>query len=561
MKRSIRTLLCGGLFLGGLGLGLFAKSRPPARAEQAMVVSPTPGATRAGLEVLRQGGDAVDAAIATMAGLSVSTPGSSGIGGGFFALVYRADEKKVYVLDARETAPAKAHRDMYVRNGKPENLLSRWGSLAIAIPGEVRGYEALHQRWGKLAWKDLFEPAARIGEEGARVEDFLSFLIDEVGEPASKYPEMKRLFGKPGGWLETGDWYRNPDQAKTLRRLAKEGPEWFYRGELAHEIVAEVKRLGGILSLQDLADYRVRWREPVRGKFMGAEVVSMPPPSSGGAILIEILQILDRWPLEKSGAQSSGTLHLVAEAMRLAFRDRALTMGDPGFVTVPTERLTSLHYAKEWARNLRPYRRIELPPASIQATGDGGTNHLCVRDPRGNLVAATTTINYAFGSLVAVPGRGFVLNNEMDDFSIAPGVPNAFGLVGSEANSVAAGKIPLSSMTPTIVLQDGEPRIVVGAAGGPKIITGTLQAILQVLAFGKNAQEALDAPRIHHQWVPDQLMLEDSVPADAIRALEVRGHPVKPVRSLRNRVQLMTIHPDHIEGASDPREQGLAEGY
>lgn len=556
--RRLRLALWLGLVLGAR---VGAASFPPLRAAHGAVASPHPAASAAGVAVLEAGGDAVDAAIATMATLSVATPGSSGIGGGFFALVHRADEGRTYVLDAREVAPAGASRDMYVVGGRAQPELSRWGGLAVAVPGEVRGYQALHERWGRTPWPRLFQGGVDLALQGMEVTGFLQYLLDEVEEPLRRYSEMKRLFTREGRLLRAGEHYSNPMQAETLAQLGKLGPDWFYKGQLAREMVRTVRHAGGLLSRQDLEDYRVTWREPVRGSFRGHQIVSMPPPSSGGAVLLEILQVLEHFPLESMGQNSSAYLHTLAEALKHGFADRAETMGDPAFVKVPLARLLSPLYARALARRINPLRTRKVDPKRHPMVEDQGTNHLSVVDVAGNVVAATTTINYAFGSLLAVPGRGFLLNDQMDDFSIRPGVPNAFGLIGGDANAVAAGKKPLSSMTPTIVFRQGAPVLVSGGAGGPRIITGTLQTILNVLVFEQDVQEALDAPRIHHQWMPDSLECEDAIPMDVLRALGERGHRVELRRSLHNRVQAVAVTADGLEAATDPREQGGTAGY
>jgi gamma-glutamyltranspeptidase/glutathione hydrolase len=450
---------------------------------------------------------------------------------------------------------------MFLVEGKPRPELSRWGGLSVAVPGEVRGYQALHKRWGKRPWRELFQPAARAAESGLEVTEFLTFLLHAVEKPLRRYTEMKRLYLKDGRMLEVGDRILNPDLARLFEELGEKGADWFYQGELAQEIVRTVQATGGILDLEDLASYRPLWRKPVTGNFRGYQVVSMPPPSSGGVILLEILQVLNHFPLEQMGLNSSAYLHTLAEALKHGFADRAEYMGDPAKVRVPVSHMLSPAYARSIARKIHPLCTREMERYRHQIPEDHGTNHFCVVDSAGNVVAATATINYAFGSLVVVPGRGFVLNNEMDDFSINPGVPNAFGLVGGEANAAAAGKKPLSSMTPTIVLRDGKPVLALGGGGGPRIITGTLQTLLNVLVFHQDVQQALDSPRIHHQWSPDLLYCEDSLSLDVLRSLGQRGHRVEVSRSLNNRVQAVRILADHLEAASDPREQGAPAGY
>lgn len=569
--------------LAALAPALRGASFPPLRVTRGVVATPHGAASDVGLELLRAGGDAVDAAIGAMAALTAAAPGSSGIGGGFFALVYRADEGKTYVLDAREIAPAAATRDMFVTRGRPRPDLSRWGGLAVAVPGEVRGYEALHERWGRLTWGELFEPGARVAERGVVASKFLVSLIRRVQGELRRFPHLGRLvrrrtpglefrerFETPaeqrkvlreGRWLRVGERLPIPGLARTLRELGRKGPEYFYSGDLGRAIVRAVERHGGILTLEDLAAYRPVWRDPVVGTFRGHQVVSMPPPSSGGAVVIEVLNVLERFPLESMGLNSSAYLHTLAEALKHAYADRSQTMGDPAFVDVPLETLLSARHAARIARSIHPLRARPIEAYRRQLPEDAGTNHLVVVDEAGNVVAATATINTAFGSLVAVPGRGFVLNNEMDDFSVQPGVPNGLGLIGGEASAVAPGKKPLSSMTPTIVLRDGRPVLALGGAGGPRIITGTLQTLLNVVVFGRNVQQALDSPRIHHQWMPEELLCEDALGPDVLRALGLRGHVIELKRSLRNRVQAVEMGEGWLEAASDPRETGRPAGY
>lgn len=557
----MRRALCAAALALAAAAG--AASFPPLRVENGVVSSGSLEASQAGAAMLRAGGDAADAAVAVMAGLGVGTPISSGLGGGCFLVVYRAAEDRTYVLDAREVAPAAAHRDMYLRDGEPRPELAKWGGLAVGVPGEVKGMEALHQRWGKLAWRDLFRPAARAAREGVAITRYMASAWDYVHQRVQPYPAARDLYmDAEGNPRPQGEVFKNPALADTLDQLGERGAAWFYTGGMAGEMAAAAQAAGGVLTAADLAAYRVRERTPVVGRFHDFTVVSMPPPSSGGAVILEILQVLERFDLERMGLNSSAYLHTLAEAMKHAFADRARYMGDPDFVDVPVQRLTSEAYAAELARKIHPLRTREVDAYLHPLPEDGGTAHFSVVDAAGNVVAGTTTINYALGSLVVVPGRGFPLNNQMDDFSIAPGVANVFGLVGGDANSVAPGKKPLSSMSPTIVFRDGRPWAVAGASGGPRIITGTLQALLNMMVFGLDVQAAVDAPRIHHQWKPDTLRVERGIPRDVVRALEARGHDVDAqLPSIRSRVQAVRIHEGFLEAAADPRKGGTPAGY
>ncbi len=571
-RLGVALALALALALVGTSGPIAAASLPPLRVAGGVVASGHEAASRAGAEILAEGGDAADAAIAVMATLGVVTPMSSGLGGGCFMLLHRASEGRTLVLDAREVAPRAASRDMFLRNGVPDPESSRTGGLAVAVPGEVAGMAELHRRFGRLPWARLFRAAAGHARDGVTVHRFFERISDDMAERLARAPGLAALYAPGGRLLARGQSWRNPELADTLETLAARGADWFYRGELGQELVAAVKAEGGVLSASDLAGYRVRERVPVEGSFHGHRIVSMPPPSSGGAVLVEILQTLDRFDLAGLGRNSSAYLHLLAEAMKHAFSDRARDMGDPDFYPVPLSRLVSPEYAARLARAIRPHRVSPDDRYGFAGLGgeggkpvpgpeDGGTNHLTVVDRHGNVAAVTTTINYTFGSLVTVPGRGLVLNNQMDDFAIAPGVPNAFGLVGGEANAVAPGKVPLSSMSPTLVFRDGSPVLALGAAGGPRIITATLQTILNVLVFGRDVQQALDAPRVHHQWQPPVLKVEDDLPRDVIRGLEARGHRIELVPVVGGRVEAVAIGPGWREAASDPRGEGCPAGH
>lgn len=557
------------LFLSLSLLALASSSRAAApaapRYRQVAVATGHEAASRAAVEVLREGGDAVDGAVAALASLGVCTPQSSGLGGGFFALVYRADERRTYVLDAREVAPARAHAHMYKEGGRedgePTPEKARWGGLAVAVPGEVRGYQALHERWGKLPWPALLAPATRLAREGSRVNGYLAYVAEKVARRFQRSPQARDLY-QPGGVVpELGSLWRNPDLATTLETLAEEGPDWFYTGDLARELVDQVQAEGGILDRNDLGAYRVRWREPLTREFRGHQVVAMPPPSSGGVLLHQALGILDHFPLDQMGWNSSAYLHTLAEALKVAFADRATWLADPDHHEVPVDELLDPERLERLARGVHPHHVRELEGYRIGLGDDAGTAHVSVVDAAGNVVAATSTINYGYGSLVVVPGRGFVLNNEMDDFSLDPGVPNLFGLIQSERNAVAPGKRPLSSMAPTLVLREGRPVLALGGSGGPRIPSATLQTMLNVLVFGMDLQEAVQVPRIHHQWRPDVLRIEAGLPRDVRVALQRRGQRVVEYDRFGGRVQAVQIGEGFLRAASDPRKEGRPSGY
>ena len=540
-----------------------------------MVASPQADATRIGVSVLESGGNAIDAAIAVSLALSVSDGHHSGIGGGGFLLIRLADGRAVAV-DARETAPAAAHRDMYLAEGVHEHA-SRIGALSVGTPGLVAGLALARERWGTRPWAELVDPAARLAEEGFAIgrnhSRSLQFWQKFVG--TERFPGTAAIQLDAGNAPKPGWRLVQKEKAATLRRLAVEGPEPFYRGDIAAAIVAAVQERGGILSAEDLANYQARVREPIGGSYRGFDVLSFPPPSSGGVALVEMLNVLEGYDLGSLGAGSSASLHRIAEAMKLAFADRAAYLGDSDFVNVPSAGLVAKEYAAELRSRINPSRWRRAPwtwgqsevALRVEGPGEpaagGGTTHFSITDAEGNAVAVTQTINLILGSGITVPGTGIVLNDEMDDFSIAPDTPNAFGLVDTTgANAVAAGKRPLSSMTPTVVVKHGKPFMVTGSPGGPRIITTTLLTILNVIDWEMDAMEAVSAPRFHHQWVPDRVLVEPAFSRDVIEALRERGHRVEV--SERNWSSAQTIVIDPVSGrhtgASDPRSDGLALG-
>ncbi len=551
----------------------------PGWGRQGMVVTSARPASEAGREILAQGGNAVDAAVAAAFAVGVVEPYHSGIGGGGFILLYEAESRRTFAVDARETAPAAAHRDMYRDPaGRVDRGASRAGGQAVAVPGLVRGLLEVHARFGKLERRAVLEPAIRIAREGfpisVRHRQILEFLVRY--RRLGGFPETERIqldAGKlpPLGWRLTQE-----DLARTHEAIARAGAEAFYAGPIAEAMVRAAQDAGGALTLEDLAAYRTRWREPVRGEYRGLEVVSMPPPSSGGVHLIQMLNMLEPFELAELGANSSESIHLVAESMKLAFADRAMHLGDPDFYPVPAAWLTSKAYGRELSARLAPqpfYRRppwtwgkrriLQVERAGTPPPDDSGTSHLSAMDAAGNAVAITQTVNLLFGSGITVPGYGIVLNNEMDDFSSAPGVPNAFGLIGHEANAIVPAKRPLSSMTPTILFRDGQPWMVIGSPGGPRIITTVLQTVLNVVDYGMNIEEAVAAPRFHHQWRPDRLSLEPDHPRDVTRALARWGHPVDVSDRRWSSAQGIVRDPETgiFWGGTDPRSDGLAAGY
>lgn len=556
--------------------GARAAAPAPVMATGGMVVTAERHATEAGVAMLAAGGNAIDAAVAAAFALGVTEPYHSGIGGGGFLLA-RLTDGATFALDMRETAPARASRDMFVAPGVPEDA-SRLGPLAVATPGLVAGLTEALARWGTLPLEQVMAPAIELAEDGfpigVRHAQVLGMVI-QMGV-AARFPETARIQLPPDSAPPRPGWrLRQPALAETLRTIAREGPDAFYRGTIAKKIAAEIQRQGGILTLDDLDAYRTKLREPLRGAYRGLDVISFPSPSSGGVALIEMLNILDGLDLAGRGAGSSASLHWIAESMKLAFADRAYWLGDSDFVDVPVAKLVDPAYAARQRARIDPpwFRRapwtwgrdeiaIEVPGPGL-LPDDAGTTHLSVTDRYGNAVALTQTINLLFGSFITVPGTGIVMNDEMDDFAIAPNVPNAFGLVDLRgANAVAPGKRPLSSMTPTIVLKDGKPWLVTGSPGGPRIITTVLLSIVNVVDYGMTIQEAVSAPRFHQQWQPDVLTIERAIPEDVREGLRRRGHVIDVSPRDWSSAQAIQLEPKaglHL-GGSDPRSDGLALG-
>lgn len=567
-----------GALLLGLGLlwacawagaeGGQAEGRHPEHREarpRGVVATVHGEATQAAIRIFHDGGNAVDAAIAAALMLGVVDGQNSGIGGGCFALV-RLPDGRCLALDGREKAPAAATRDMFLREGRAVPDLSRWGALAVGVPGEVAALEWLSRRHGRLPWRRLFEDAIRVAEEGYVVTGPYARRLRDEAQLVRRSPLAAAIFLRADGqpWKE-GDVLRQPELADTYRRLAERGGRWFYRGEFATLVDAWMREQGGILTRADLRDYRVVPRDPIRSRYREFEVVGFPPPSSGGVHVAEILNVLDRFDFRSEGEDSPKWVHTTLEAMKLAFADRAHWLGDPDFTRVPRG-LAAPGYAAELAARIRPEAVIEVPGAGVPPgawvdTFGRHTTHLTTADDSGCWVALTATLNTTFGSKVVVPGTGVVLNNQMDDFSAQPGVPNYFGLVGAEANAVGPGKRPLSSMSPTLLLRDGRPVFSVGAAGGPTIISQSVLAIVRFADFGHRPADALAAPRFHHQWRPGEATWEDAGwGSEVARRLEEWGHHLRRVPSL-GAAQAIGWVDGRLEAAADPRVEGVAGDF
>jgi gamma-glutamyltranspeptidase / glutathione hydrolase len=557
----------------------------PVHARHAMVVSAHELASHAGVEIMQAGGNAVDAAVATGFALAVVHPAAGNIGGGGFMLVRMADGR-THFIDYREKAPSAATRDMYLdAQGNVIKGASEYGYKAIGVPGSVAGMVYAEQKYGKLKLKQVMAPAIRLAREGyvlswREARDLRDKHLDE-------YAESRRIFQRDGNYYQPGETFRQPDLARTLERIAAD-PEDFYHGKLARELAAAMQKGGGLITAADLAHYEVKEREPVRGTYRGYEVLSAPPPSSGGTVLIESLNILEQFDLSKVGDRSAASIHFTIEAFRRAFFDRAQFLGDPDFSKIPVAQLIDKRYGAAWAesieqaqatasRNLkRPaifseleqYAAAHPQPQSVPESPY--TTHYSVVDADGDAVAVTTTINDWFGSRVTADGLGFLLNDEMDDFSAKPGVPNADGLIQGEANAIGPGKRPLSSMTPTIVVKNGKTFLVLGSPGSSKIITTVANVLMGVIDYRLNIQEAVDAPRFHNQWLPDVLNVEQWFSPDTVEALRKMGYDVQfglhdgdNFSPYWSDAECIAIDPTSGErlGATDYRHNGRALGY
>ena len=534
-----------------------------AEARHGMVASVHPVATEAGLRVLKQGGNAIDASVAVALTLGVVDSDNSGIGGGCLMLIHRADGSLV-AIDGREMAPAAAMPDMFVRNGKADTKLSQTGPLASGVPGALAAYELAVEHYGKRKLSDLILPAAEIAEKGFVLDASYARNLKHVAGDMAQFSSARAVFFKNGKPLVRGDVLKQADLAATYRSIAGQQSDWFYRGPFAQAVEEWMKRNGGILTAEDFRNYHVCVREPILSRYRGYTIVGFPPPSSGGVHVAQMLNMLETFNLTALG--ETERLHVMAEAMKLAFADRAFWLGDPDFAKVPRG-LMDTNYAVALAGRINREHTTEVtahgtPPDWEKDFFKTHTTHFSVADADGNWVACTATVNTSFGSKVVIPGTGVVMNDEMDDFSIQPGVTNYFGLIGDHANAVAPGKRPLSSMTPTLVLKDGKPLIALGAAGGPKIISQVVLELVCLLDFGMSPEEAVARPRIHHQWFPNELMVEKTLRGNLQAGLTRRGHKLKQMPSM-GVSQIVARSPDGkgFVGAADPRAGGNAAGW
>jgi len=540
----------------------------PVVAQNGMVASQEALATRVGVSILEKGGNAVDAAIATGFALAVTLPRAGNLGGGGFMMIHMAEKGTTEALDYREKAPAGAHRDMFLdEEGNADSTKSRFSGLAIGVPGTVAGFAEAFERHGSgnVTWAELVAPAIVLAEEGIVVTPDLSASLISRITRLSQDPATAEIFYKNGTIpYFPGDLLKQTDLAQTLRTIAETGATGFYTGDIAGKIAAKVQAAGGSMTVDDLASYRAVWREPVRGTYRGYEIASMPPPSSGGTHIVQMLNMLESFDLQETGFNSAATLHVMAEAMRRAYADRSEYLGDPDFVEVPVKGLTDKDYAQTLLETISleaATPSTEIGPNNPLPFESNETTHYSVVDKDGNAVSNTYTLNFSYGVGMVADGTGILLNNELDDFSAKPGVPNAYGLIGGDANAVEPEKRPLSSMTPTLVLQEGEVMLATGSPGGSRIITTTLQIILNVIDHGMNIAEATAAPRVHHQWYPDELRIEEGLSPDTIRLLEGLGHTVALKNAMGSTQSILKVG-EQLTGSSDPRRDGaLTAGY
>jgi gamma-glutamyltranspeptidase / glutathione hydrolase len=539
----------------------------PVPAKHGMVASQEARATRVGVEILKAGGNAVDAAVAVGFALAVTLPRAGNIGGGGFMLVHLAERNQTVAIDYRETAPAATTREVFLdEKGEADPKKSRDSGLAVGVPGTVAGFALAHEKYGsgKFTFAELIAPALALARAGFMVEDDLADSLPRAGARLTRWPSTRKIFGTAdGGVLHGGDLLIQADLAGVLAAIAERGPRAFYEGEIAEKIVAAVREAGGLMAADDLRNYRAIERAPVRGSYRGYEIASMPPPSSGGVHLVQILNILEGFDLQASGA-AAATLHPMIEAMKLAYADRSEFLGDPDFLRVPVAALTSKRYAERLRAKIDPARARparEIRPGALLGQEGDQTTHYSVVDAQGNAVANTYTINFSYGLGLVAEGTGILLNNELDDFAAKPGAPNAYGLVGGDANAPGPRKRPLSSMSPTIVRRDGRVVLVTGTPGGSRIISTVLQVISNVIDHGMNIAEATIAPRIHHQWLPDEVLAERGLSPDTVRLLQARGHSVRESLTSGSVHSIMAA-PGGWAGAADTRQRGtLAAGY
>ena len=539
----------------------------PVVARSGMVVGPEQLASEIGSRILQQGGNVVDAAVATGFALAVTYPRAGNLAGGGFMLIHLAEGNRQVFIDYRESAPAAASRDMFLGEDGKIDLMRMYFSLqSSGVPGTVAGMLHALETYGSMSREQVLAPAIALAEEGFPVSFALTYELANQGKRLRNNPESLRLFFKPdGSAYEIGEIWRQPDLAWTLRQISEHGVDAFYTGEIAKRIVAAMQAGDGLITLQDLADYRVIERPPLRGTFREFEVVSAPPPSSGGVHILQILNLLEGDDLAGMGHNTAAYLHLLAESMKLAYADRSEYLGDPDFAPVPVAELTDKAYAARQRKMIDPGKATPsttIAPGSALLRESMDTTHYSIADDKGNMVSNTYTLNASFGSAIAVPGTGMLLNNEMGDFAAQPGKPNPFGLVQGESNRIEGGKRPLSSMSPTIVFRDGKPWLATGSPGGSRIITTVLQTLLNAMALDMNIATAGISARIHPQWLPDEILAEEGISPDTVRLLEQMGHTVKLGGRTIGRTESIIWENGWLLGATDTRRpQGWVAGF
>jgi gamma-glutamyltranspeptidase/glutathione hydrolase len=568
-RRSIAGMVVGTMLLVSTvahsAAILEGERMSPVQGSEGMVVTSHFLATRSAQDVLKKRGNAIDAAVTAAFSLAVTQPRSGNIGGGGFMLISSEQKDEVVAIDYREKAPTKATVDMFLdKEGNADSELSRYSHLAAGVPGTVAGLALALEKYGTISLKEAMAPAIKLAEEGFVVTPRFSDGLKAKEKMLAKWTSSAKIFYKPdGSFYEPGELFVQKDLAATLRRISEKGVKEFYEGKTAELLVAEMAKHGGLITMEDMKNYSPTMRSPVHGSYRGYDIYSMSSPSSGGVHVVQILNILEGYPIEEYGHNSGQTIHLMAEAMKLAYADRSFYLGDEDFVKVPIKGLISKDYAavlREGINTKKATPSRTIAKGKPQPYESNETTHFSIVDKFGNAVSNTYTINFSYGSGIVVEGAGFLLNNEMDDFSVKPGVPNAYGLIGGEANKIEPNKRMLSSMSPTIVKKDGKNFLVTGSPGGSRIITTTLQVIMNVIDHGLNIQSAVAAPRIHHQWLPDELRIEEGLSADTIRILEEKGHQVKRKTSM-GAIQSIMVKDGLMYGGADPRRStALAAG-
>jgi len=539
----------------------------PTIAKNGMVSSQERIASQVGVDILKRGGNAIDAAVAVGFALAVTLPRAGNIAGGGFMLIYAAEQDKFVALDYKEMAPAAASRDMYIlADGSVDKDTVRFTRKGFGVPGTVAAFDKALKEYGTMSLKEVLQPAIELARDGITVSDDLAFSLVYAAKRLAKDPEAVKIFFHPNGApLKSGDTLKQEDLAWSLEQIAEHGADEFYHGEIAKRIAKDMSDNDGIVTLQDMNNYVVAERDPVRGSYRYHDLVIMPPPSSGGVHIVQMLNIFKRFDIKGMGHNTAATIHLMSEAMRQAYADRSKHLGDPDFNNIPTRWLTSDEYAKQTIAAIsldRARSSKDINPGTAPLPESPNTTHFSVMDNQGNVVSNTYSLNYSYGSGIIAKGTGILLNNVMDDFSAKPGTPNGYGLVGGEANAIAPGKRALSSMTPTIVMKDGKAFLATGSPGGSRIITTVMQVLMNVIDHEMNIAEATHATRVHHQWLPDQILIEANLNRDTIELLKAKGHKVSLAPFSMGSTQSIVYKDGYFYGSADPRRPGAAAiGY